>query len=144
LYEVGIRLLQLYAPFVPFVAEAIYQQVYATQLVLSIHQTQFEYHQTPFVFQKSQQQVSVLIQLVTSVRKLKTGLQLSLKTPIELLTMYSADSEYVRFLQAHTVMIKGVTQAVNLRIVDQDIAGVDSMHVDENGLMHAVLYTKKE
>src|SRR5439155_24484129 len=54
LYRIGLRILQLYAPYIPHITETIYEQIYQSkEQVASLHQTQFEQYQQSSVFQDS-------------------------------------------------------------------------------------------
>jgi hypothetical protein len=53
-----------------------------------------------------------VIDLVAQVRRLKTERQLSLKTPLQALTVYTPDQALLEALQQQAPLIRGVTQAV--------------------------------
>lgn len=112
LYHVGLRILQLYAPYLPFVTEAIYQQLYVSQeKIASIHQTKFNALQTEYVFTQQAELMDTIINLVSTIRKLKTEKQLSLKVPIEKLTIHLANADLVDQLKQHEQLIRGVVHA---------------------------------
>ncbi len=112
LYWVGLRLLQLYAPYLPYVTETIYQLLYKShEQVLSIHQTNFSTIQVPYVFQESVELGDVIISIVTKVRKLKTEVQLSLNMPLVSLTIYTEDDDRFAELKSHEQLLRGVTHA---------------------------------
>ncbi|HTM05859.1 MAG TPA: valine--tRNA ligase [Patescibacteria group bacterium] len=145
LYCVGLRLLQLYAPFIPFVTESIYQEVYAQQLAIpSIHQTQFAMFQTPYVFQESSNKAAAIVYIATAIRKLKTTRQLSLKTVLQTLTI-TADSDIIETCISQHMIIKGVTQAVALcfKEVIEEEDGTDTLYQNELGEWHALVHTQK-
>ena len=111
LYSVGLRLLQLFAPYLPHVTETLYQEVYRSrEQALSLHQTHFILPQisADFVFQY--QEINTVVDLIARIRKLKTEKQLSLKTAIETVILYS-DSHTTRDAIMHNEQIfKGVMQ----------------------------------
>lgn len=119
LHHVGLRILQLYAPYIPYVTEQLYEIFYAKQLgIASVHQTKFANVQTPYNFESARNNMQLIIDIVSQVRKLKTAHQLSLKVPLETLTISGASSLQTN-LAAHEQLIKGVTQAVSIAYTDQ-------------------------
>lgn len=115
LYHVGLRILQMYAPYIPHVTEAIYGLVYQKRVgFVSLHQTRFSRVQSEYVFEKSAAQIEVIIALVGQVRRLKTERALSLKVPLQQLTIYAPTHDTLQLLQTHAPLIKGITQAERL------------------------------
>lgn len=111
LYHVGLRLLQLYAPYLPYITETIYQNIYKEKVGdSSIHQTKFATFQTSYTFANAANIMKTINEIVTTVRKLKTNNQISLKTPLELLII-SSPVDVTALLKNHEQLIKGVTQA---------------------------------
>lgn len=132
LYHVGLRILQLYAPYLPFVTETIYQQLYAAQeKIVSIHQTKFAVVQTEYVFKQEAALMDIIIQLVSTIRKLKTEKQLSLKVPIQKLTLYVANAGLIEQLKEHEQLIRGVVHAQEF--VYKAEAGINSIE-ERDGL----------
>lgn len=112
LYYVGLRILQMYAPYMPYITEQLYQEMYRPAIgTASIHQTTFEHIQQPFVFNQSAQTARILMTVVGAVRRLKTEKQLSLKTPLQELTIISDSVDVSYRLQALEQVIKGITKA---------------------------------
>ncbi|MGB8367601.1 MAG: valine--tRNA ligase [Candidatus Babeliales bacterium] len=112
LYYAGLRILQLYAPYLPYVTETIYQLLYKSfEGIASIHQIQFSIIQTPYIFQKSSELVDTIISIVTEVRKLKTGEQLSLKVPLSSLIIYFEDELQQVELKNYNQLFHGITHA---------------------------------
>jgi len=112
LYAVGLRVLQLYAPYVPYVSDAIYRSVYADrEKWASIHQSDFGSIQAPYVFEESSQLVDSIVQVVGAVRKLKSEHQLSLKTPLSLLIVHVKDEALARELEGQEMLLRGITRA---------------------------------
>lgn len=116
LYHVGLRILQMYAPYMPYITEALYELLYKEQLhTASIHQTRFEKEQTEYVFDESEKLTNTVITLVSRIRTLKTEQQLSLKTPLEVLTIASNNDELLANLKKLEKTIRGVSQAQEIR-----------------------------
>ncbi|TET05874.1 valine--tRNA ligase [Candidatus Dependentiae bacterium] len=121
LFTIGLRILQLYAPYVPYVTEAIYQLLYKEHVgIASIHQTRFSKVQQLFVFKKGAKSTEKLLEIVSQVRKLKSKQQLSLKTKLATLTIYVADIDNYYFLQEQEQLIKGVTQAQKVHFKQEE------------------------
>jgi valyl-tRNA synthetase len=121
LYTVGLRILQLYAPYLPFVTETIYQELYKKSwnvgLVTpqqsaggSLHQTRFDSLETK-AYEESANTMRSIIEIIGIVRKLKTEKQLSLKADINTLVIYTADAALHAALKHHEQLIKGATRA---------------------------------
>ncbi len=112
LYDVGLRLLQLYAPYLPHITETIYQALYRKhEHVISLHLTKFVQVQHALVAQESADLMSSVIVAVTQVRKFKSDLKLSLKVEIAQLTLCVKDTLSQEQLKTQEALIKGVTQA---------------------------------
>ncbi len=112
LYHVGLRILQFYSPYMPYVTETIYAEIYKKTVGFeSIHQTKFVSVQTPCIYPQSTNIMSRINTIVSEVRKLKTTQQLSLKTPIDTLTIPMNEKED---LEKYEQLIKGVAQAEHI------------------------------
>jgi valyl-tRNA synthetase len=83
LYHLGLRILQLYAPFIPHITEYIYQDYYRNkQDTVSLHQTRFADIQKSYHYSESFHLLEQLLHVVAQVRKLKSEHTLSLKTEL--------------------------------------------------------------
>ncbi len=123
LYFMGMRILQLYAPFVPFVTEKIYQELYrATQKTVSIHKTQLKEIQTPYVFEHSAKTMAVVLCIISEARRLKTAYKLSLGTPLTELVIYASDPESRAAIQQEDQLIKGVCKAATIKLSEQPVS----------------------
>lgn len=112
LYAIGFKLLQLYAPYLPYITESLYQELYKEKIKYpSLHITEFEFNKYSFSFEKSNTTLLAIIDLISQVRKLKTERQLSLKTPLSLLAINGLP-ELISALEIHEQLIKGITHAV--------------------------------
>ncbi len=90
LYHAGLRILQLYSPYLPHITETIYHELYAQHEALqSIHQTRYQDVQTPYVFAAEAEIINAVIAIATQVRKLKSEKQLSLKTPLTTMNVFT-------------------------------------------------------
>lgn len=135
LYTVGLRILQLYAPYIPHVTEAIYQELYKDkEKVASLHQTRFTAIQHAFNFETSKKTVEKLIEIISTIRKLKTEKQLSLKTELASLTLYSNDQQLLDLIRGFEKIIRGITHAKTVLYTNE---AHDSARIEqENDLWH--------
>ncbi len=114
LYQIGIRILQLYAPYLPYVTEELYLNIYAKHLEPgSVHQTRFSLIQTNFNFAESAQLMNQINNLIAQVRKLKSSNQLSLKTGLTEIVI-SCDNNQAAQIKPHEQLIRGITQAAKI------------------------------
>lgn len=102
LYEVGFRILQLYAPILPHITDFLYQALYKSQFKTeSVHISQLPEASTA---EKTNQMESILT-LISEVRKLKTDHQLSLKTELEMLTISTQNPEAIQSVENYITSI---------------------------------------
>ncbi|MFC1842407.1 valine--tRNA ligase [Candidatus Dependentiae bacterium] len=112
LYSVGLRILQMYANYVPHVTEYIYQIIYKEKDgISSLHQTKFETVQTRLFFSESSRRMGYIIDVISQVRQLKTKNELSLKTDIDNLEIYSLDQEALQTFRNNEQLIRGITKS---------------------------------
>jgi valyl-tRNA synthetase len=117
LYNVGFKILQLYAPYVPFITEEIYLNIYKTnENEESIHLTQFKKLE---IDTSNAKDTLIILKIVELVRKLKTELQLSLKTEIQELNLNCTD-DTKKIIESNEQLIKGITQAKNINFIETD------------------------
>lgn len=141
LYTVGLRILQMYAPYLPHVTETLYQTVYRyTAGITSIHQTRFATVQLPHRYEHTKHIANCIIAIVSQIRKLKTERQLSLKTALNNLTIYIPTQEHSDALKPYNQMIKGVTQALEISYLVHE--QVQAQMVDDNGAFYATVYSE--
>ena len=116
LYQAGLRILQMYAPYVPHVTETIYRLMYSKDAAKnSIHQTRFTDIQNAYIFTDQAELMETIINVVSQVRKLKSEQQLSLKVPLETLAIHSSNSTLLDNITKHEQLLRGITQAKEIR-----------------------------
>ncbi len=121
LYHVGLRILQFYAPYLPYVTESIFAVIYKNNLkIASIHQTKYSQVQKIYNFEQSKNIMEDIIKLISEIRKLKTENQLSLKTEIEELQIFCSETNSSNF-ENHEQLIKGITQAKKIVYLENEI-----------------------
>jgi valyl-tRNA synthetase len=139
LYHAGLRILQLYAPYLPHITETIYHKLYAQHEVLqSIHQTRYKDVQIPYIFADEAEIINDVITVATQVRKLKSEKQLSLKTAVAVLNIFvktNSLSNKTDQLKQHDQLIRGVTQAVSINYHAAD--NQTSLLTEKDGAWHA-------
>jgi valyl-tRNA synthetase len=115
LYQAGLRILQMYAPYLPHVTETLYQELYRKhEPMASIHQTRYQDVQTLYVFETESDVMNNVIAIATQMRKLKSEKQLSLKTPIATMKILVSNNDLGDALAEHDQLIRGVTQALEI------------------------------
>ncbi len=136
LYHAGLRILQLYAPYIPHITEALYQELYKNhEQIPSLHQTRYQEIQIPYIFENERDVMNSVIAIATQVRKLKSEQQLSLKTPIATMHIFTRNSAISDALAEHDQLIRGVTQS--LAINYHEYESQSSQLVQENELWNA-------
>jgi len=118
LYHTGLRILQMYAPYLPYITENLYGTIYQKSIgVSSVHQTRYAQVQQDYTFEESSKIMNHIIELIAHVRKLKTEKQLSLKVPLATLTVTAADEHLLHKVQAYTQLIRGITHAQEIKFI---------------------------
>jgi valyl-tRNA synthetase len=109
LYHIGLRILQLYAPFIPHVTEALYQELYKKDSgVFSLHQTKFAAIQQNFIAESSLRMMERILHIIAAVRKLKSESNLSLKAEITTLALVGNTAT---LFQDYEALLRGITGA---------------------------------
>jgi valyl-tRNA synthetase len=117
LYTIGYVLLQCYAPVMPFVTEAIYQELYLADLKNpSLHTTSF-INLPAGDYESDAVMMKLVIELIGTVRKLKSTAQLSLKTELQDLICVGADETYAKAITHNMQLLKGIARAQNLQLI---------------------------
>lgn len=141
LYHAGLRILQLYAPYMPHVTETLYQELYKThENVPSLHQTHYQDRQTSYVFESESHIINRIITLTTQVRKLKSEQQLSLKTPLATMHVFAENNTLCDALKEHDQLIRGVTQATE--IIYETLDNQMAQLIKTNDIWHAYVLVK--
>lgn len=116
----GIRILQMYAPFVPYVTEAIYGNLYKEQYKsISLHTTQFADIHAPVKNQAAVDVMSAVLAVVAAIRQLKAEHELSLKVEVAELTL-RANETILAQLRSQEQLLKGITRAQKLAYCTAD------------------------
>jgi valyl-tRNA synthetase len=122
LVQVGLRLLQLYAPYLPYVTDSIFDSMYQRKTEYnSIHLTKYYQVQHSFNFEQSAYVMEHIVNLISTVRRLKTEQKLSLKVEVEELSIMANDENLINKIKDYEQLIKGVTQAKNIKFVNEQL-----------------------
>ncbi|NBV40723.1 valine--tRNA ligase [bacterium] len=110
LYTVGLEILKLYALYMPFITEQIYQYIFAhRENIHSIHLQQLAPDYT--VVDSVIPQMNVILSVIEKVRAAKTNAQLALKTEINILSMNNLAHEQKEIITQNITTLKGVCKA---------------------------------
>ncbi len=120
LSHVGLQLLQMFGPYMPFITETLYDALYKAKIgCSSLHLTQFK--TAEYNYPASLATTNMLLAIVAEVRRFKTEKQLSLKQPLSSLILHSVHQELLKKLVPHEQLIKGITHAESLVYSSGDI-----------------------
>lgn len=115
LSHVGLRILQLLAPYIPHSTDTLYGMFFKeTMGIPSLHITQFKDVQLPVHVPETVASVATLLDVISAVRKLKTAQELSLKTPVHTLTITGVHASAHTLLTSLEQCIKGITFSTTL------------------------------
>lgn len=138
LYHTGLSILQMYAPFLPYITEDLYLTVYKEkEQIVSLHQTKFNSLQKTHIFEDESKVIETIIALVAQVRKLKTNAQLSLKTPCNQLIIYSNNQHDLDKIKEQERLIAGITHAQQIIYTQGD--SQENSLIENNGQYKATV-----
>ncbi len=122
LYQTGLRILQMFAPYLPHITEELYGLLYQhREGAKSIHVTDYTTVQLPMLSPKQVEIGDLLIAIVGGIRRMKTEKQLSLKAPLTSLTIHSVHGETIKALMQHEQLLKGVIHADTISYATGDV-----------------------
>jgi len=130
LYQTGYAIIQMFAPFIPHLTETLYQKFYRQhEKIISLHNSTFDNHRFSDNFPESVQLIDKVLDIVATVRKLKSEKQVSLKTSIEQLIIYTSDQALIKLLSNQLELLAGITKSQSV-VFDQ--AELDDSVVSED------------
>jgi valyl-tRNA synthetase len=138
LYKVGFELIQWYAPFLPYITENIYQELYKDSVnVTSLHQTTYSSEHDHYDYPHEVKVVELLLQAVQQVRKIKTDAAVSLKTDIKLLTIHCS-AEQQKQLATVEKILAGVARSQQIQYTTAELEQEVSL-IDNQGIYSMVI-----
>jgi valyl-tRNA synthetase len=136
LYHIGFGILQLFAPFLPHATETLYQLLFKkNEKKVSLHVTNFDHFDYTFTFIDGVELGNKIIELVGTIRKLKSASQVSLKTNIHTLIVYSENKKTLDGFFAHENLLIGITKAATINYSQQSL--LESSMTEEDGSLVA-------
>jgi valyl-tRNA synthetase len=117
LYHALLTTLKLCAPFLPYVTEAIYRDLYATpEDPISLHLTSWPQAQPGWVNTQAESAGEILLAIATAVRRYKSETGLSLGASFPRLLISTRDVQLTLLIEAAGLDILSVTRAQELRV----------------------------
>lgn len=117
LYQVLIATVKLFAPFLPYITEKIYQELFREQDgAKSLHLSRWPQVDERFASDESLSVGEMLIEVATAVRRYKSDHQLSLMTEIKRLQIVG-QTELARHLHEAEADLMSVTRASRVEVV---------------------------
>jgi valyl-tRNA synthetase len=129
LYHILRDTIKLFAPFLPYVTEAIYQGIYDENT--SIHRTQWPEANPALLNESAESTGELLLTIATAVRRHKSESGLSLGAEIPTLTLITADPALAAALAQAQSDITSITRAQQIIITERQAEGEEV--IDGNG-----------
>ena len=130
--------IKLFAPFLPYVTERIYQGIFVPESeAASIHRSQWPEEKHDLLDETADTVGEVLLEIATAVRRYKSESGLSLGTEIPTLTLIIDEEGFIADLKEAESDIMSVTRAQEIIITDQQPA--DQVLIFENGRLAIAL-----
>ncbi len=121
LYSVLLATLKLFAPFLPYITEAIYHELFAsTDGSGSIHTGRWPIADETLIDDDAESAGELLIEIATAVRRYKSEASLSLGAELQRLRLVTAEPAIADMLRAASSDITSVTRAMAIEVREQD------------------------
>jgi valyl-tRNA synthetase len=125
--------IKLFAPFLPYVTEAIYQGVFAPgDQDASIHRSEWPRVNEALLDETADSAGEVLLEIATAVRRYKSEAGLSLGSEIPRLTLVTADAGLTAELAKAESDIMSVTRALEIVVSERPPGGWQNVEADGN------------
>lgn len=126
LFTTLLATLKLFAPFFPYVTEAIYLALFAaSDGHESIHISAWPSTETDLVSEEAEANGALLIEIATAVRRYKSEANLSLGAPLLALWLTTKEPDIAEMLDAAKVDLKSVTRAARIEVGKQSGENID-------------------
>jgi valyl-tRNA synthetase len=131
LYTVLLTTLKLFAPFLPYVTEEIYQALFKnTEGATSLHIAAWPTVNEALLDEKAEMAGESLIEVATTVRRYKSESNLSLGAELRRLQLATSEPELAEVLRAAIPDIKSVTRASDIEVADRLDADLEIVKAD--------------
>jgi valyl-tRNA synthetase len=129
LYRVLLTVTKLFAPFLPYVTETIYSEIFAqSEGQDSIHLSTWPEPEPKLVNEVSEALGETLVELATQVRRHKSQQSISLGAEIEKITIIVRDEHTCTALQAAMSDLKSITRAIQIEFNVESGYASESSH----------------
>ena len=118
LYEVQVTLSKLIAPFTPFFAETVYQnlvRIKSSDPPLSVHLCDYPVADESLIDEDLAQEMDLVRQIVSLGRAARTAAKLKVRQPLALVEIILARREHTAWLEAHSELI---AEELNIKQVE--------------------------
>ncbi|MGZ3602424.1 MAG: valine--tRNA ligase [Ktedonobacterales bacterium] len=119
LHRALLTTLQLFAPILPYVTEAIYRGLFAWREEASIHRSRWPIVEAALLDESAEATGEILIALATAVRRYKSEQNLSLGAELVSLHLATTDAVLAERLRASSADLRSVTRARDIAVTDR-------------------------
>jgi valyl-tRNA synthetase len=138
LHQALLTVLKLFAPFLPFITEEIYQRLFCIEETkVSIHRSSWPEADPNWIDLEAELLGNSIIHIVSGIRRYKSERHLSLATEIAWLQLATADGKLRKCLTDADIDIKSATRARRIEVVDN--LNPDYEEVEIEGDIHGAL-----
>ncbi len=131
LFHVLLTLVKLFAPFLPYVTEAIYQGLFAAfEGQPSVHRARWPQANTKLLDERAEAAGEALMEVATAVRRYKSEHDLSLSIELERLQLAAEDAGLARALRDAAEDMRSVTRARRIEVCERLDSGLEELKVD--------------
>jgi valyl-tRNA synthetase len=143
LYHALLTTIKLFAPFLPFITEQLYQGLFASGDDDSIHRSAWPSVDNHLLDDTAELTGNLLIEIATTVRRYKSEHNLSLGTGLAALHLQTADPQLSHTLSQGIADLSSITRAQQINFVN-DLAKDQSFKLsDESVWLNIVMETKQ-
>jgi valyl-tRNA synthetase len=130
LHTVLESVLCLFAPFLPYVTEEIYRELFADTKTASVHMTRWPAVDDTLIDEAAERAGEAMVSIATAVRRFKTLNKLHLGEEVGRLQVATENVELSQMLFAAAPGIRSVTRAKRLEITNQLAEGLELIEDD--------------